>query len=207
MRPESFRPPLTLEGRFIRLVPLDRTHRIPLHEVGADPEVIRYLLNGPGMTLGELDSFLDVLQSRQTDGTDLAFTTLRASDSRPVGMTRFLHVDRKNESVEIGGSWLGRAWWRTPFNTEAKFLLMRHAFEVEGVHRVSLQTDLRNERAQRAIERLGANREAVLREDRLLPGGYYRSSVFYSILQEEWPRIRAGLEQKLALPWSAPEDR
>jgi RimJ/RimL family protein N-acetyltransferase len=158
------------------------------------------------MTLPELDSLFDLLLSRQSEGTDLAFTTLRADDGRPVGMTRFLHIDRKNDCVEIGGTWLGRAWWRTPFNTEAKLLMLRHAFEVEGAHRVSLQTDLRNERAQRAIERLGATREAVLREDRLLPHGYYRSSVFYSILRDEWPRLRAGLEEKVARPWSPGAD-
>jgi N-acetyltransferase len=202
MRPESFRPPLTLAGRYVRLVPLVRAHRTPLHEVGADPEVWQYLAQRPGPSLAELDSFLDLLAARQTEGTDLPFTTVSANDGRPVGMTRFLHIDRTNDSVEIGGTWLGRRWWRTPFNTEAKFLMLRHAFEVEAVHRVTLQTDLRNERSQRAIERLGAVREAVLREDRLLSNGYYRSSVFYSILRDEWPQVRQGLEEKLARPWA-----
>ena len=201
MRNESFRPPVTLEGRFVRLVPFSSDHRLPLHEVSRDPEVSRYILHGPGTTLAEMDALFRLLESGQQAGTDLPFTTLSAADARPVGMTRFLHIDRANDSVEIGGTWLGRPYWRTPFNTEAKFLMMRHAFEVEGAHRVSLQTDLRNERSQRAIERLGAVREAVLREDRLLPNGYYRSSVFYSVLRGEWPSVRRGLEEKLARPW------
>jgi len=202
MRPESFRRPVTLAGRYVRLVPLDRSHRAALHEVAADEEVSRYLVNGPGTSLAELDSLMDLLFARQAAGTDLAFTTVRAGDGRPVGMTRYLHIDRPNDCVEVGGTWLGRAWWRTPFNTESKLLMLGHAFEVEGAHRVSLQTDLRNERSQRAIERVGARREAVLREDRLLPNGYYRSSVFYAVLQDEWPEVRAGLEEKLARPWS-----
>jgi RimJ/RimL family protein N-acetyltransferase len=205
MRPESFRTPLTLEGRYVRLVPLDRSQRAALLEVAQDPEGMRYLLNAPGPTAADMDAFFDLVLARQAEGTDLAFTTLRARDGKPVGMTRYLHIDRPNDAVEVGGTWLGRAWRGTPFNTESKLLMIGHAFEDEGVHRVYLQTDLRNERSKRAIERLGAVREAVLREDRRLPNGYYRSSVFYSILREEWPRVRAGLEEKLARPWTAAE--
>jgi N-acetyltransferase len=203
MPTESFRVPLTLEGRFVRLVPLDRSHRLALRDAADDPEVYRYLVNGPGSTLAELDALLDFVFARQAEGTDLAFTSVSVAEDRPVGMTRYLHIDRVNNAVEIGGTWLGRRWWQTPLNTEAKYLMMRHAFEVEGVHRVYLQTDLRNERAQRSIERLGTVREAVLREDRRLRDGYYRSSVFYSALEEEWPRIREQLERKLARPWPA----
>jgi len=159
------------------------------------------MLNGPGSTLEEMEALIALLLHRQAEGTDLAFTTVRVDDGRPVGMTRFLHIDRENDSVEVGGTWLDRHCWRTPFNTESKYLMLRHAFDVEQAHRVCLQTDRRNERSQRAIHRLGAVREAELREDRILPSGAFRTSVIYSILAREWPAVKRGLEQQLARPW------
>jgi N-acetyltransferase len=201
MRPDSFRPPVTLEGRFVRLVPLAPAHRVPLWHAGADPEVGRFMLNGPGATLEAMDALIALLLARQTEGTDLPFATVRADDGQPVGMTRFLHIDRANDTVEVGGTWLDRRWWRTPFNTESKYLLLGYAFEVGRAHRVTIQTDLRNERSQRAIERLGAVREAVLREDHLLPNGSYRTSVIYSILDSEWPTVKRALEERLGRPW------
>jgi len=202
MRPESFRPPVTLEGRIVRLLPLDASHRIALWNAGADPEVGRYMLNGPGATPEETDALIALLLARQAAGTDLAFTTVRSSDGQPVGMTRFLHIDRANDAVEVGGTWLGRRWWRTPFNTESKYLMLGYAFDVEHAHRVCIQTDLRNERSQHAIERLGAVREAVRREDRLLPSGAYRTSVIYSIVIDEWPSMKRRLEEQLTRPWN-----
>ena len=205
MRPESFRPPVTLEGRFVRLVPLERAHAAALWVAGRDPEVFRYLVNGGGSTELDMEQLIALLLRRQADGTDLAFTTLRAKDGVPVGMTRFLHIFREHDAVEVGGTWLDSRYWRTPFNTESKLLLLTHAFEREGAHRVCLQTDQRNLRSQRAIERIGGVREAVLREDRLLSDGTYRTSVFYAILRSEWPEVRARLEERLARPWTPGE--
>ncbi len=202
MRPESFRRPVTLEGKFVRLVPLDPTHRDGLRAAASDPEGGRYLLAGPGGTGEEMARLIELLLGRERDGTDLPFTTVRVSDARPVGMTRYLNIDRPNRAVEVGGTWLDHHLWRTPFNTEAKYLLLRHAFETEGAHRVYLKTDLRNERSQRAIERIGAKREAVLREHLRLADGYYRSSVYYSLLEDEWPAVRRRLEAMLARPWT-----
>ncbi|HEY1198398.1 MAG TPA: GNAT family protein [Thermoplasmata archaeon] len=204
---ESFRTPVTLTGRWIRLVPLARSHATALRAAAQDPEIGKYLIHGPGETQEEIESLISLLLERQKAGTDLPFTTVLRADGRPVGMTRYLHVDRTNLSVEVGGTWLDSALWRTPVNTESKFLLFRHAFETEKVHRVSLRTDLRNERAQRAIARLGAVREAVFRDDRLLADGSFRSSVVYGILASEWPRVRDGLETMLAHDWNPPELR
>ena len=204
MHGPNFRPPLTLEGRYVRLVPLSPGHRAALAEAGADPEVGRYLLNGPGASLAEMDRLIALLLERQAAGTDLAFATLTASDGRPVGMTRFLHIDREDRNAEVGGTWLARRLWRTPCNTEAKYLLLRHAFEVEGAHRIYLQTDIRNERSRRAIERIGALQEAILREDRRLADGSFRTSVYYGILDREWPAVKRGLEEKLVRPWTGP---
>ncbi len=204
---ESFRAPVTLTGRWVRLVPLAPSHAKPLRAAAQDPEVRRYLIHGPGETQEEMDALIALLLERQKAGTDLPFTTVLRADDRPVGMTRFLHIDRTNLSVEVGGTWLDSALWRTPVNTESKFLLFRYAFETEKVHRVSLRTDLRNERSQRAIARLGAVREAVFRDDRLLADGSFRSSVASGVLASEWPRVRSGLEGMLAHEWNPPELR
>ncbi|HYA54983.1 MAG TPA: GNAT family protein, partial [Thermoplasmata archaeon] len=169
-----------------------------------DPEVGRYLWNPPGDTVEEMRSLIALRLEGQRNGTELPFATLLRAADRPVGMTCYLHIDRENQSVEIGGTWLDSYYWRTPLNTESKFLLLRHAFEVEKVHRVSLQTDLRNERSQRAIARLGAVREATFRDDRLRPDGTYRTSVVYGIIASEWPKVKDSLEAMLAREWRSP---
>lgn len=131
--------------------------------------------------------------SHQASGSDLAFAIEEVPSGTVLGMTRFLEIDRAHERVEIGGTWLDRSAWRTPVNTEAKYLLLRHAFEVERVRRVQFKTDLRNERSQRALERIGAVREGVLRAHLVMPDGYARSSVVYSLVADEWPSVRARL--------------
>jgi RimJ/RimL family protein N-acetyltransferase len=201
MRPESLRSSFTLAGRHVELVPLDRGHRTELRLAASVPEVGQYLRHTPGRSLHDMDELIDTLLTAQAAGTDLPFTTRLLPDHRTVGMTRFLRIDRENQWVEIGGTWLDPALWRTPINTETKYLLLRHAFENEAVHRVQLQTDLRNERSQRAIVRLGAVREGVLREDVRLSDGAFRSSVYYSILTAEWPAVKSRLESYLARPW------
>ena len=213
MRPESFRSPVELVGAHVRLVPLQPSHAEALAPVWANPDVNRYLIGlVPGPDRSDLRPLVDYLLSQQARGTDLAFTTIRTSDGRPIGMTRYLHIDRPNDAVEIGGTWLDPSCWRTPCNTESKLLLLRHAFETEGVHRVCLQTDARNARSQTAIARIGAQREAVLRDDRRLAENGFRSSVFFRILRPEWPAIERSLTAKLDRPpvetgWPAAEAR
>jgi RimJ/RimL family protein N-acetyltransferase len=142
--------------------------------------------------------FLD----RQEAGTDLPFVAIDRAERRPVGMTRYMNIEREHEAVEIGGTWFDREHRRTPANTESKYLLLRHAFEEEGCHRVQIKTDVRNERSRRAIERLGAVSEGTLREHMVTPDGYRRSSALYSILVAEWPDVRSRLETYLARPWT-----
>lgn len=206
MREASFRSPLAFAGRYLRLVPLVEGHAAALADAGRDPDVRRYLLTPPGTSFDDMAGLIAVLLDFQRRGDELPFAIVRASDGAPVGMTRYLRIDRPNDSVDIGGTWFDRRYWRTPFNTESKYLLLRHAFETEGAYRVALQTDRRNLRSQAAIERLGAVREAELREDRLLPDGTFRTSVHYSILTEEWPNVKRFLESQLARGWggSAP---
>jgi RimJ/RimL family protein N-acetyltransferase len=206
MRPDQFRTPLTLSGPHVELVPLQKEHREGLRRAAGDPQIRQYLRNGPGSSLEDMDVLIEMLLAAQAAGTDLPFTTRLLPDHRVVGMTRYLRVDRENRWVEVGGTWLDSSYWRTPVNSETKLLMLGHAFEDEGVHRVQLQTDLRNERSQRAIERIGAMREGVLREDVLLSDGYLRSSVYYSVLRSEWPETKARLESYLARPWNWPGD-
>lgn len=201
---ETFRPPVTLSGRWVRLVPLSLEQAPALRFAARDPEVRRYLTRSPGETLEDLQALIRYRLEGQNAGTDLPFTTTIREYDRPVGMTGFLHIDRMNCSVEVGGTWLDSAFWRSPVNTESKYLLLRYAFEIGQVHRITLQTDANNERSQRAIERLGAVREANFREDKLRPDGSYRTSVYYGILVSEWPDIKDRLEALLAQEWTSP---
>ena len=197
----GFRSPVSIGGRFVRLVPLERDHGPGLARAGRDPGVWEFLRIGPGRNEEEMGALIDELLELQEGGSVLPFTIVTIPDRRPVGMFRFLYIDRENRSVETG-TWLDSSVWRTPINTEVKFLGLRYAFEEENVHRVQLKTDLRNERSQRAIERLGAVREGALREHYRLRDGTYRTSVCYSILDVEWPQVKRRLEERLARPWS-----
>jgi RimJ/RimL family protein N-acetyltransferase len=204
MQASGFRPPVRLSGRFVELVPLERGHVDALAHAGRDPRIWEFMKFGPRTTREAMAELVDSYLDRQRMGIDLAFTILRKETGVPVGMTRYLDIDRTNQWVEIGGTWLDTDYWRTPFNTEAKFLMLTHAFEVERVHRVQLKTDIRNTRSAAAIERLGAVKEGVLRDHMVLPSGHVRSSVYYGILAAEWPQVRTHLEEFLARPWAPP---
>ncbi|HTP53696.1 MAG TPA: GNAT family protein [Thermoplasmata archaeon] len=200
MREESFRPPVTLRGIRVRLVPLSLDYRDALVHAARDPEMGRFLSRPPGQTADSVGRYIGEILQHRDEGTELPFVVLLGPDDRVVGASRYLNIERENDSVELG-TWIDSSLWRSPVNTEVKFLLLRYAFEEQGAHRVVLQTDLRNERSQRAIARLGAVREGVMREDRVVHDGYRRSSVVYSILADEWPGVRRRLERSLARPW------
>jgi RimJ/RimL family protein N-acetyltransferase len=146
----------------------------------------------------------DLLRLEQA-GEVLPFVVRWTSDDSVIGIARYLDIDRPNRWAEVG-TWLHPSRWRTPANTELKLLLLRRAFEVEGAHRVQLKTDERNERSQRAIERLGASYEGDRREHYRFPDGTYRTSKYYSILETEWPAVRTHLEMLLARPWPTSRD-
>ena len=186
--------PVTLTGRHVRLEPLRTEHAVPLFPAADEPDIWRYMPYGEVNTADKLRAVIDDLLGRQARGTDVCFAVFDMATDNPIGMTRYLAIERANRSLEIGGTWYGKAFRRTAVNTECKYLLMRHAFESLGCMRVQLKTDLRNERSQRAIERLGAVREGVLRKNVLMPDGYQRSSVLYSVIDDEWPAMKARLE-------------
>jgi N-acetyltransferase len=198
----GFRPPVTLRGRYLELIPLAREHAAALALAGRDPEVWKFLRIGPGHppSPAEMETFIDELLGYQAEGELLPFTIVLLPERTLVGIIRFLDIDRPNRTVELG-TWLDSRFWRSPLNTEAKLLTLRYAFEEEGIHRVQLKTDSRNVRSQKAIERLGAVPEGALREAHLVRGNYYRTSLYYSILPAEWPAVKARLEERLGAAW------
>lgn len=191
--------PVTLWGRLVRLEPLTLEHAAPLFRVAQDDEVWRYMPVPVPETISMVESWIAEALELWACGQALPFAIVECATGLAIGSTRFLDISTHDHHVEIGWTWLGRAYWRTPINSECKYLLLRHAFETLGCVRVALKTDLRNERSQRAIERLGATREGILRRVVITHTGYPRSSVYYSILDDEWPPLRARLEQRLAL--------
>jgi N-acetyltransferase len=200
MRPESFRPPIQMEGRHVRLEPLSLSHGDALAPIWAQPKVHQFLIGlEPDPTRPNVRDLIGTLLRRQFEGTDIPFAIVGTSDGQPMGMTRFGDIQRPQNKVEIGGTWLDPTVWRTPIHTESKLLMLRHAFEVEGAHRVLLRTDQRNERSQRALSSLGATQEAVLREHLWLSEGFYRNSTYFRILRPEWTRVEALLRERLAL--------
>ncbi len=189
--------PITLEGNVVRLVPLSEAHAPGLAEVGLEPEIWRHMLYGNVDNEEKLLAFVQDLLGRQAKGTDLPFTVIYRETGKPIGCTRYLSIDMRNRSVEVGGTWYGPAYQRTAVNTECKYLLLRHAFEVWDCIRVQLKTDLNNTRSQAAIERIGAVKEGVLRNHMIRPDGTIRHSVIYSVIDSDWPQVKARLESLL----------
>lgn len=193
-----------LEGRYIRLVPLTRDHAPALARAGQDPEIWQWMPYGYRGTEDGMAGLVGMLLDHQAAGTDLAFTTLLRPDDRPVGMTRYLNIDRPDQNVEVGGTWLASPLWRTAVNSDSKLLMLTNAFEAEGCQRVQIKTDVRNVRSQRAIERLGAHKEGLLRRHMIRADGTFRDSVVYSVIRPEWPEVRHRLETTLERPWVRP---
>ena len=188
--------PVTLRGRHVTLEPLDEHHARGIFDAMRDEEVCRYLAWPPPAALDETRAFIRDAKDLAARGQQVAFAQIWNGTGAAIGSTRYLDIRPKDRQVEIGSTFLGRAYWRTPVNTEAKYLLLRHAFESLGCVRVALKTDGRNTRSQAAIERLGAVREGVLRKH-MNVRGYQRDTVYYSILETEWPAVKARLEERL----------
>jgi RimJ/RimL family protein N-acetyltransferase len=187
--------PLTLQGVVVRLVPLERRHALDLKDA-AHPDIFSLLVTRPAAwTVEAFDAYVrEVLAAPAT----CAFAVIVEETGRAAGVTTYMDIRLAHRGLEIGGTWIARHCQGGRVNPEMKYLLLRHAFEGLGMLRVQLKTDGRNLHSQRAIEKLGATREGVLRKHVVLPDGYVRDSVMYSITDEEWPRVRAGLEARLA---------
>ena len=185
---------VTLEGNFVRLEPLEAQHAEGLLEAAADPLIWKYLTVPQPKTVSEMSSWIETALA-QLD--HLPFATIRQEDSKVVGSTRFLDIKPFDKILEIGWTWIATGVQRTNVNTEAKFLMLRHAFEDLGAERVQLKTDAKNERSRTAIERIGAQFEGILRNYQRYWHGAMRDTAMYSIVAGEWPAVRAELERKL----------
>jgi N-acetyltransferase len=189
--------PVVLTGQHVRLEPMTEAHVPALAEIGAGQSFWDFMLYGNITSVEDMKNWVLDILSRAEKGTDLPFVAVHLASGRVAGATRYLNIVPKDRGLEVGGTWYGVDFQRTPVNTECKYLLLQHAFETLGCIRVQLKTDLRNERSQKAIERIGAVKEGVLRNHMILPDGRYRHSMFYSILDSEWPAVKKRLEELL----------
>jgi N-acetyltransferase len=190
--------PVVLTGSYVRLEPMSEAHIPGLAEIGVGQPFWHFMLYGDMNSVDDMRNWVLDILARAEKGTDLPFVAIHLESGRVAGATRYLNIMPKDRGLEIGGTWYGPEFQRTIVNTECKHLLLKHAFESLGCIRVQLKTDLRNERSQKAIERIGAVREGVLRNHMILPDGHCRHSVFYSILDTEWPGVKKRLEEMLS---------
>ncbi len=189
--------PVTLSGRHVRLEPLTSAHIEPLFAAAADPELWRWTLTHIA-SIEDMRDYVDAALAGQRAGTALPFATLDASTGEVIGSTRFGNIDTSNRRVEIGWTWLRRDRQRTACNTEAKYLMLCHAFDVLGCIRVELKTDALNQQSRTAILRIGAVEEGILRAHLITATGRVRDSAMYSILDREWAGVRESLEVRLS---------
>ena len=187
--------PTILEGRWVGLEPLAERHAADLVEAAQDDEIWTYM---PAVlkTEAQVRDWIAAAQSQQAAGAQLPFAIVERATGRAIGGTRYLNIMPGDRGLEIGWTWLARASWRTPVNTECKFLLLQHAFETLGCIRVQLKTDRRNERSRRAIERIGGQFEGILRNHMVMHYGI-RDSAYYSIIDAEWPAVQQRLIDRL----------
>jgi RimJ/RimL family protein N-acetyltransferase len=193
--------PITLDGSVVRLEPIRRDHAGDFWAIAKDAlddifEWIPYRMK----TREDFQRLVEKAFDEQKRGESVVFATVERGSGRVIGSTRFMNIDRINRRVEIGSTWIAPSWQRTAVNTEAKYLMLRHAFEVWNCFRVELKTDALNVKSRNAILRIGAKEEGTLRRHVITWTGRVRDSVYFSILDMEWPDAKAGLEQKLARP-------
>jgi RimJ/RimL family protein N-acetyltransferase len=190
--------PITLAGKYVRLEPLALQHAPSLHAaLLSDPSIWQWWRVPPPAELAGMHDLVAGQLEEQAKGNILAFAQLESATGCVVGSTTYMNISRTDRGLEIGSTWLGKPWQRTGINTEAKYLLLRHAFEKLGAVRVQLKTDRRNLQSQAAIKRLGAVCEGILRKHMLVRDGVLRDTVMYSILDDEWPDVRLRLEARL----------
>jgi N-acetyltransferase len=190
--------PVTLEGSVVRLEPVRGEHAEVFWELAKDSlddifQWIPYRMK----TRDDFQRLIEKAFNEQERGESIVFATVERASGKVIGSTRFMNIDRVNRRVEIGSTWIAPAWQRTAVNTEAKYLMLQHAFEVWKCFRVELKTDALNLKSRNAIMRIGAKEEGTLRRHVLTWTGRVRDSVYFSILDTEWPEVKSALEQKL----------
>jgi RimJ/RimL family protein N-acetyltransferase len=188
--------PVVLEGRHVRLDPLTLEHTAGLAEVGLDDDLWKWIPT-PVRTPQDMSAYVQTALNEQAIGSALPFALIEQSTGREVGSTRYANIERTHHRLEIGWTWVAREWQRTAINTEAKYLLLRHAFEMLKYIRVELKTDSLNDRSRAAILRIGAREEGTFRNHMITASGRVRHTVYFSIIDSEWPDVKARLEAKL----------
>jgi RimJ/RimL family protein N-acetyltransferase len=196
--------PVALEGNLVRLEPLGSEHAPGLFEATKSSEELwRHMSIYPPESMSDIDLFIESALRDQESGTTVPFAIIDRGANQVVGSTRYLDIRSIHSGLEIGWTFLATRVWRTGINTECKYLLLRHAFEVCGCARVQLKTDARNERSRDAILRIGAQFEGILRKHQLRRDGSLRDTAMYSITDEEWPAVRQQLEARMSAHQSA----
>lgn len=185
----------SLHGETVKLIPISMDHLDGLWEAAQPDEIWTYMATKV-RSKDEMVQMINAAIKARENGTEYTFTVV-SNENQIIGSTRFLDILPRHKSAEIGSTWYHPDVWRTKVNTECKFLLLRHAFDVWNLTRVQLKTDSRNIRSQQAIARIGAVKEGVLRKDRIISDGYVRDTVFFSILNDEWQNVVTQLKMKL----------
>ena len=198
-----FRPafdprPTVLAGTHVALQPLELAHAKDLFAAGVDDATWVHMPRSAPRSVADAESMIRQALIETEAGREVAFAIVALASGKAVGSTRFLDIQRPHRALEIGWTWIGAPWQRTAINTECKLLLLRHVFDELLAHRVTLKTDARNLRSQRAIERIGGVREGVLRRNRVCWNGFVCDTVYYGIVDHEWPHVKTRLEGMLA---------
>ena len=191
--------PLTLEGSVVRLEPIRREHAELFWNVSKNDldDIFRWIPYSM-KTPADFQRLIAKAFDEQDRGESVVLATVGRNSGRTIGSTRFMNIDRINRRVEIGSTWIAPAWQRTAVNTEAKYLMLRHAFEVWRCIRVELKTDALNQKSRNAILRIGAKEEGTLRRHLLTSTGRVRDTVYFSTLDHEWPEVKTRLEARLS---------
>jgi RimJ/RimL family protein N-acetyltransferase len=189
--------PVKLDGQFVSMEPLSLAHVSELCEVGLEPELWKWTISVVGDQQAMM-SYVESALADQSRGLAIPFVTRDKHSNKIVGSTRFGNIDVPNRKVEIGWTWVSPEWQRSYVNTEAKLLMLTHAFEVWSCVRVEFKTDALNAKSRAALSRLGAKEEGTLRNHMITETGRFRDSVYFSIIEGEWPKVKADLRSKLA---------
>lgn len=189
--------PVVLEGEVVRLEPLSLEHLPGLTEVGLDAGLWRWTLSEL-RTPGDMRAYIDSALGAAATGDEVPFATVERSTGRPIGSTRFMSIVPGHRRLEIGSTWIAPAWQRSAVNSEAKLLMLRHAFGPLGALRVEFKTDSLNEGSRAALRAIGATEEGTLRNHMVTDAGRRRHSVYFSVIVEDWPRVQRDLEARLA---------
>jgi RimJ/RimL family protein N-acetyltransferase len=199
VRPLEIIVPVTLEGSVVRLEPIRREHAELFWDVAKNDldDIFRWIPYAM-KTREDFQTLMDKAFAEQGRGESVVFATVERTSGQTIGSTRFMNIDRANRRVEIGSTWIAPAWQRTAVNTEAKYLMLRHAFEVWGCMRLELKTDALNQKSRNAILRIGAKEEGTLRRHLVTWTGRVRDTVYFSILDDEWANVKSALESRLA---------